>query len=135
MTAQNPHDWLIKAERDLGLAQDAFQMDKDYWDIICYHCQQATEKFFKAYLIHFNITFPRTHDLELLLNLMATHETLPPDFLENALAINDYSVHVRYPGFPFDPSNVEAADAISIAKTFRQYVLQKISPTSVDEEE
>ncbi|MCB0599205.1 MAG: HEPN domain-containing protein [Lewinellaceae bacterium] len=46
LTAQNPHDWITKAERDLELARDAFQMNKDYWDLICYHCQQATEKFF-----------------------------------------------------------------------------------------
>ena len=135
MTAQNPHDWLVKAERDLGLARDAFQMDKDYWDLICYHCQQAAEKFFKAYLIHFNITFPRTHDLELLLNLMDGHEVLPSDFLEKALAINDYSIQVRYSGFPFEPSSTDAADAISIAEIFRLYVLKRIAPSSVDEEE
>jgi HEPN domain-containing protein len=95
MTAQNPKDWVIKAERDLGLARDAFSLDKDYWDLICYHCQQATEKFFKAYLIHHQINFSRTHDLELLLNLIAQKETLPPDFIQNALAINDYGIQVR----------------------------------------
>lgn len=126
MTAQNPQDWVTKAERDLELARDAFQLNKDYWDLICYHCQQATEKFFKAYLIHHQIVFPRTHDLELLLNLIAQKESLPPDFIQNALAINDYSVQVRYPGFPYEPGDTEAAEAIQIAETFRTFILSKI---------
>ena len=126
MNAQNPHDWLTKAERDLNLAHDAYQLGKDYWDIICYHCQQATEKNFKAYLIHRQVVFPRTHDLELLLNLIAKNEPIPADFMEKALAINDYSVHVRYPGFPFEPSITEAAEAIQIAEVFRAFVLSKL---------
>lgn len=126
MTAQNPQDWVVKAERDLGVARDAFQLNKDYWDIICYHCQQATEKFFKAYLIHHGVSFPRTHDLEVLLNLISNIENLPPEFLQKALAINDYGIHVRYPGFPAEPTDAEAAEAIQIAETFRQFVLAKI---------
>ncbi len=126
MTAQNPQDWVIKAERDLGLARDAFGLDKDYWDLICYHCQQATEKFFKANLIYHQINFPRTHDLELLLNLIAQKEILPPDFIQNALAINDYGIQVRYPGFPYEPTDVDASEAIQIAENFRAFILSKI---------
>ena len=126
MNAQNPQDWLTKAERDLNLAHDAYQLGKDYWDIICYHCQKATEKYFKAYLIHRQVVFPRTHDLELLLNLIAVHEAIPADFMDKALAINDYSIHVRYPGFPIEPGDVEAAEALQIAETFRDFILSKM---------
>lgn len=126
MNAQNPHDWLTKAERDLNLALDAYQLGKDYWDIICYHCQQTTEKCFKAYLVHRQVTFPRTHDLELLLNLIALHETIPPDFFIKALAINDYSIHVRYPGFLSEPGKLEAAEALAIAETFHDFIRSKI---------
>jgi HEPN domain-containing protein len=128
MNAQNPKDWLTKAARDLNLAHDAYQLGKDYWDIICYHCQQATEKNFKAYLIHSQIVFPRTrtHDLELLLNLIATQTSVPPDFMDLALAINDYSIHVRYPGFPSEPGKVEAAEAIRIAEAMRDFILSNM---------
>ena len=45
MNPLNPIDWLLKAHRDLGLANHASQHKPEYPDLICYHCQQAAEFF------------------------------------------------------------------------------------------
>ena len=36
-------------------------------EIVGFHCQQAAEKYLKAFLTHSRIEFPRTHDLKALL--------------------------------------------------------------------
>lgn len=64
--------WLHKAEKDLTLIHQATDRPESEWltDIICYHAQQAVEKAFKAYLIHYDTEPPRTHSLETLLEKM-----------------------------------------------------------------
>jgi HEPN domain-containing protein len=48
MTPLDPLNWFHKANRDLGLAKLAQLHTPDYPDLICYHCQQASEKYLKA---------------------------------------------------------------------------------------
>lgn len=59
--------WLLKAANDLKNARIVIQNDDPPTDTIIYHCQQALEKYLKAYLTSRQIEFPRTHDLERLL--------------------------------------------------------------------
>lgn len=43
-------DWFDIAEKDLKSAKILFQHDADY-GIVCFHCQQAIEKYLKGYII------------------------------------------------------------------------------------
>lgn len=98
MNPKNPHDWLLKAERDLGLASYAKDEGLDYPDLICYHCQQAAEKYLKALVVHFGITLRKTHDLEELLDLLSIRvPSIGPEWYDNARRINDYGVMIRLP--------------------------------------
>lgn len=41
-------NWLEKARRDLVTAQNGFAYAETFTDIICFHAQQAGEKYIKA---------------------------------------------------------------------------------------
>lgn len=43
-------EWFAIAEKDLKSAKILFEHDVDY-GIVCFHCQQAIEKYLKGYLI------------------------------------------------------------------------------------
>ena len=44
--------WLIEAEHDLDVAKIILkQKENIYTDAVCFHSQQAVEKFLKAYLV------------------------------------------------------------------------------------
>jgi len=43
--------WHIKAENDLITAKNEFKADETITDSICFHSQQAVEKYLKSYLI------------------------------------------------------------------------------------
>lgn len=63
--------WILKADNDLKVA--AHELKLDLADIVteavCFHCQQAAEKYLKAYLITHGIDFDRTHNIEYLVKL------------------------------------------------------------------
>ncbi len=69
-------EWLDKAEADLEAAEIlAASAMQDYFTC-AFHCQQACEKFLKAYLVRHQIEFRKTHDLGQLLKLASQAETL-----------------------------------------------------------
>lgn len=122
MNPNNPHDWLRKGDRDFGLATHASTHTLDYPDLICYHCQQAAEKFLKALVVHHGLPLRKTHDLEDLLDLLAPVElSISVEFYENARKINDYSVQIRYPDPSGDPSEADVLEALAAAKFFRDF--------------
>jgi HEPN domain-containing protein len=55
--------WIIKADNDLTVADHELGHKQPTTDAICFHCQQACEKYLKAFLIFHGVEFPRTHAL------------------------------------------------------------------------
>lgn len=58
-------NWLKKAENDLKIVKHELELSEEEMvkDGACFHCQQAVEKYLKAYLIFHKIDFPRTHNI------------------------------------------------------------------------
>ena len=54
--------WLEKAQKDFDLAKDLVSENKPYLEAVGFHSQQAAEKFLKAYLVCFQIEFPKTNE-------------------------------------------------------------------------
>jgi HEPN domain-containing protein len=108
--------WTEKAGNDLRSAEFILTMEKDCpYDVVCFHAQQAVEKYLKAILIMENIDFPKTHDLIILFNMIPSNNILSIE-KHDLLALNRYSVETRYPGDLEPYSLEEAADAIAIAQ-------------------
>lgn len=59
--------WIEKAEHDLIAAKLIIDHQPLILDIACFHCQQAVEKYLKTFLVFKKEEFPRTHNLDLLL--------------------------------------------------------------------
>lgn len=124
MNPENPQHWLIKADRDLALIQDTLPNAASYPDLICYHCQQAAEKYLKALLLHHGQSVKKTHDLEELVDLLAPFEvSITANHYNNALKINDYAILTRYPARIGDPSEADVLEAIAAAEFFRRFAV------------
>ena len=90
--------WLARADNDLETAKFLFASGRPFFSAICFHSQQATEKYFKALLTWHQIEFPKTHDLELLLSLIASTDSALAASLTEVALLNPYGVEIRYPG-------------------------------------
>lgn len=122
MNPLNPHDWFIKADRDLGMAKSAQIHTPEYPDLICYHCQQAAEKFLKALVIHYDLPLRKTHDLEELLDILGTVDSsITSGFYDEALKIKNYVVGIRYPDPSGDPTEADVEEALTTAAFFRTF--------------
>ncbi len=60
-------EWLTKANEDFEFARINFEEGKNFFPQICFHFQQAAEKFLKAYVTAHELEFRKTHDLLMLL--------------------------------------------------------------------
>ena len=52
-------EWLRKAEADLRSARRLFALKPTDHDVVCFHCQQAAEKFLKGLLHEGGSVVPR----------------------------------------------------------------------------
>jgi hypothetical protein len=59
------------------------------FDTVCFHCQQAVEKYLKALLTLLGIPAPRTHDLEVLHKLLPANSSLSVS-VEALVELNPY---------------------------------------------
>ncbi len=71
MNPNDPFAWITKGDRDLTLVKIGLSASEKVPDLLCYHCQQAAEKYLKALQLHFGQEVKKTHDLEILLDLLA----------------------------------------------------------------
>ncbi len=55
-------EWQRLAEMDLNSAEYLLNMCPTPLEIICYHCQQAAEKYLKGYLVFHGMNPPKIHD-------------------------------------------------------------------------
>jgi HEPN domain-containing protein len=49
--------WISKGDHDLGTAKVTYLHIPEYLDTVTFHCQQAVEKYLKAYLIFQSTAF------------------------------------------------------------------------------
>ena len=117
--------WVTEAEGDFNSARALLEQEVEgSIDNVCYLCQQCAEKYLKAFLREHDVDFPRTHDLEALLEMCSQiyqeFDPLGPD----AQALADYAVDIRYPGVIAIRS--EAEEALAAAVRIRKFIRAKL---------
>lgn len=118
--------WLDKAEGDWGLAEHLLAQGGLYPDAIAFHCQQAAEKYLKAFLTRYQVEFPKTHDLTELLDLVATIDQRLSSSLTEITQLTAYGVTVRYPGESPQVTEQEALMAVNLATKTRETIYEAL---------
>jgi HEPN domain-containing protein len=102
--------WIGKAESDLKAIRLMLPAADALLDIVCYHAQQAAEKYLKALLIFYGIPFRRTHDLEELRRLLPSSSSVPAE-VGDLSGLTVEAAESRYPdiGSVYDRKMAEDA--------------------------
>ena len=116
--------WFRKAENDLLVITNNLASEKVPLDACCFHAQQAAEKYFKAYLVSRNTSFPKIHDLQALNNLCATINPSFKEIEETALNLSDFAIAIRYPDALDDLTIDDAKKALNDALAIKTFVLK-----------
>jgi HEPN domain-containing protein len=78
-----------------------------------FHCQQAAEKYLKAFLQELGDPVPRTHDLEDLLDLLLPHDATLVPLRRGVASLTKYAVEYRYPGMRATTRQMQSAVRIA----------------------
>jgi HEPN domain-containing protein len=118
-------DWFDKAEQDRSAARRLFTPGCLERAIIAFHCQQAAEKYLKAFLVSRSVAPERTHDLS---RIRSACSGIDPAFEELAADVDPltlFAVATRYPGPP-EPTHQEVAAALLVVERLRAIVVHRL---------
>ena len=120
--------WLEKAEQDFGVCRHLLTDDVSYPFAVAFHAQQAVEKLLKGFLTLHQVEFPKTHDINELLDLASAVDAILAESLRGAHTLTKYGVNIRYPGDQPDVSADEAKQAFEAAADARSKILPRLEP-------
>jgi len=120
--------WIVKAEEDMKAAMILFNSGDFPSAVVCFHAQQAIEKYLKAFLTENGVEFRRTHDLIALIDeyCIALDEGFE-DLKELLREFGYYAIDARYPGADIPPSISETKHALAAAMKIKEFVLERIA--------
>jgi len=117
--------WLLKANEDIFVVEKLTEKEIIAPSSACFHCQQAVERFLKAFLIANNIGIIKTHNIEFLLSECSD---IDPDFAEiDPKELSDFGVDTRYPGDIYIPDEKETLFYKNITLDIKNLVENKIN--------
>lgn len=121
-------NWLFRAQEDIAVMNRLADSEIEFYtSTICFHAQQAVEKYLKTFLIYHDIDFPRTHDVDFL--LMECQKIDDAIFNLDLKSLTEFGVSVRYPDDFYIPSITETKEYLEIALAV-QSVVESLIPIS-----
>jgi len=89
-------EWLVKADEDFGFASSVVE-DSTFFAQICFHYQQAAEKYLKAFIVAYELELKRIHDLLELLKICRTQQPTLSGLEEDCIFLRGFYIDTRYP--------------------------------------
>jgi HEPN domain-containing protein len=90
-------NWFRHADMDLFSAEKLREHYPYPIEVVCFHCQQAAEKYLKGYLYaNGNADPPHIHSLIALRAMCEDIDSLFTQLIDDCTALNPYSVLIRY---------------------------------------
>jgi len=118
-------EWFDIAKMDISSAKYLKKMHPEPIEIICYHSQQASEKYLKGFLALNEHQIQKTHDLTLLNKICQKYDIKFTKHEEECLRLTDYGVTIRYP-YQMDLNLEDMNLAITDAEKIQGFVLGKV---------
>jgi len=120
--------WVHKAEQDYLAAEYLLREAEPLREPIAFHCQQAAEKYIKAFLVYRGTEFPKTHDIKKLLDLLAGVDAELAGDLAEEKELTPYGVEIRYPSdFPEVLRGGEK-ELFDLARRTREVIMERLRP-------
>lgn len=90
-------EWVEKADEDFRFAEANLMEGSEFYAQICFHFQQAAEKYLKAFIIDRGLALEKVHDLVHLLKTCSSFEPAFGELKEDGILLNTAYIETRYP--------------------------------------
>jgi HEPN domain-containing protein len=123
-----PEDWLSLANDDLNTAEFiAANMRPVPAQIVCYHCQQAGEKYLKGYLsTKLTVEPPYIHDVARLAVLCEEYDPAFSSLKNAAYLLSEFATKTRYDRGVY-PTEDEMESGLVDSKQIRDFVTKRMA--------
>lgn len=117
-------EWFSKADEDFQFAEVNLKEGRNFFPQICFHFQQAAEKYLKSFIIARELKFSKIHDLEQLLEECLKNEEQLEKIKDECAFLDGFYVDTRYPvHWPAHYTRNEAEKAHDAASRIRELIM------------
>ena len=120
-------EWIKYGNMDFESASYLLNMKPLPYEIICYHCQQAVEKYIKAYIVSCDEELTKIHDL-IELNKICKKYNVKFEAIDKMCSeLNNYSVIIRYPFHTLDLEETDVKKALKYANEIKEFISENLN--------
>jgi HEPN domain-containing protein len=118
--------WLQRTSQDMRAAAHGLKAEPPLMDDVVFHCQQACEKAFRAFLIWNGVPYRETHDLAEIGAQCVQVDPSLEQLVARAAQLTEYAWTFRYPGGPEEPTAEETSEALNITHEVSQAIIERL---------
>lgn len=119
-------EWVQKGKSDLKNAEVLLE-EGGTIDAVCFHSQQAVEKYLKAFIVYNKLPTRKIHSLVALAKQAARKEPRLLDFTDDYKTLEAYYISSRYPPDTDIYTHEEGVKALQTAKDIVEFISGLIS--------
>jgi HEPN domain-containing protein len=123
-------EWFVVAQEDMRVARALLKEDPVPTSATTFHCQQAIEKYFKAFLLENEWELEKTHDLAYLYQEIKKIKNLNLDEQMISKIYKSYS-HTRYPDDYAPPTEEQAREFYKFVQIVGQTIKKELRAKGV----
>jgi len=124
MNTDDVLEWIKIADDDFDSAEILNQATRKHYEIICYHCAQAVEKYLKGYLEYKDIIPEKTHNLTYLYSICMDNDNRFINIKTECDFLNKFANDIRYPN-RYETNENDAGFCIKAVKKIKNFDLIK----------
>lgn len=118
--------WFHRADEDFQMIDLALREEDGPLNPVCFHAQQAAEKYLKGFLAFYEKNIRKIHDLKALLEECQNVDSSFRELDDDTTVLNRFYMTSRYPDDTPDFSLGECREAFEAALRIKEFVLSKI---------
>lgn len=120
--------WLKKADEDFYFASNYLEDEQTFFGQLCFHYHQAAEKYLKSFIVAYNLTFRKIHNLKELMQICQEKDASFSDVEEQCIYLNQFYIDTRYPvHWPTSFTREDTYKAKGSALVIGDFVKNKLS--------
>jgi HEPN domain-containing protein len=113
-------EWITIADNDFDSAIILNEAMRKHYEIICYHCAQATEKYLKGFLVFHDVIPEKTHDISYLNKCCFKIDSVFQNIQTSCDFLNRFANDIRYP-HKFETTETDTNRAIDAVEKIRNF--------------